>query len=97
MASFAKASGDELLVAYDEGTIEDEEFALSWEQNVAKNPSSPYKDYEEFNLETTDPVQCKAEFQFEKNDLPSLTEVLQIPDIFFCQNGVCVMAWKVCV
>ena len=38
MASFAKAR-DELLVAYDEGTIDDEEFALLWEQNVSnKNP-----------------------------------------------------------
>ena len=41
MASFAKAR-DELLVAYDEGTINDEEFALLWEQNVSKNPSFPY-------------------------------------------------------
>ena len=38
MASFAKAR-DELLVAYDEGTIDDEEFALLWKQNVSnKNP-----------------------------------------------------------
>ena len=38
MASFAKAR-DQLLVAYDEGTIADEEFALLWEQNVSnKNP-----------------------------------------------------------
>ena len=38
MASFAKAR-DQLLVAYDEGTIDDEEFALLWEQNVSnKNP-----------------------------------------------------------
>ena len=53
MASLAKAK-DELLVAYDEGTIDDEEFALLWEQNVLKNPSFSYKDYEEFNLETMD-------------------------------------------
>ena len=41
MASFAKAR-DELLVAYDEGSIDDEEFVLLWEeQNVSKNPSFP--------------------------------------------------------
>ena len=34
LASFAKAR-DELLVAYDEGTIDDEEFALLWKQNVS--------------------------------------------------------------
>ena len=57
MASFAKAR-DELLVAYDEGTIDDEDFALLWEQNVSKNPSFPDKDYEELDLETIDPVEC---------------------------------------
>jgi hypothetical protein len=41
MASFAKAR-DELLVAYDEGTIDDEEFVLLWEQNVSKNPSDTH-------------------------------------------------------
>ena len=85
MASFAKAR-DELLVAHDEGTTDDEEFALLWEQNVSKNPSFPYKDYEEFHLKTLDPVECKAEFRFEKNDLPFVAEALQIPDTFFCQQ-----------
>lgn len=33
MATFAKAR-DKLLVAYNEGTIDDEEFILLWEQNV---------------------------------------------------------------
>ena len=89
MASFAKAR-DELLVAYDDGTIDDEEFALLWEQNVSKNPSFPYQEYEEFDLETMNPVECKAEFRFEKNDLLSLAEALQIPDAFLCQQrSVC--------
>ena len=61
MASFAKGR-DELLVAHGEGTIDDEEFALLWEQNVSKNPSFPYKDYEEFHLESMDPIEYKAEF-----------------------------------
>ena len=91
MASFAKA-GDERLVAYYEGTMDYEEFALLWEQNVSKNPSFPCKDYEKFDLETMNPVECKAEFRFEKNDLPSLAEALQIPDTvtFVCQQrSVC--------
>ena len=89
MASFAKAR-DELLVAYDEGTIDAEEFVLSWEQNDSKNPSFPYKDYEKFDLAGMDPVECNAEFRFEKNDFPSLAEALQIPDTFFCQQrSVC--------
>ena len=83
MASFAKA-GDELLVAYYEGTMDYAELALLWEQNVSKNPSFPCKDYEKFDLETMNPVKCKAEFRFEKNHRPSLAEALQIPDTFFC-------------
>ena len=49
-----------------------------------QEPLLPYKEYEEFDLETMDPIECKAEFRFEKNDLPSLAEALQIPDTFFC-------------
>ena len=40
-SSFAIAR-DELLVAYDEETIEDEEFILLLKKNVSKNPSFPY-------------------------------------------------------
>ena len=36
------------------------------------------------------PAECKAEFRFKKNVLPSLAEALQIPDTFFCQQrSVC--------
>ena len=91
MTSFAKAR-DERRVAYYEGTMDYEELALLWEQNVSKNPSFPCKDYEKFDLETMNPVKCKAEFRFEKNHRPSLAEALQIPDTvtFFCQQrSVC--------
>ena len=51
-----------------------------------QEPLLPYKEYEEFDLETMDPIECKAEFRFEKNNLLSLAEALQIPDTFFCQQ-----------
>ena len=63
MASFAKAS-DELVEAYDERTIEDNDFVLLWEQNISKNSCFPYDDYETFNLETIDPVKRRAECLF---------------------------------
>ena len=89
MASFSKAR-DELLIAYDEGTIDDDEFVLLWEQNISKNPCFPYQDYENFDIETIDPVECKAEFRVEKNDLLCLSEALQIPETFHCQQrSVC--------
>ena len=40
-SSFAIAR-DELLVAYDEETINDEEFILLLKKNVSRNPSFPY-------------------------------------------------------
>ena len=45
-----------------------------------KNVSSKYKHYEEFDFETMDPVQCKAEFRVEKNALRSVAEALLISD-----------------
>ena len=53
------------MVAYDQETIDNEEF-------VSRNPSFQYKHYEEFDFETMDPVQCKAEFRVEKNALRSV-------------------------
>ena len=60
-SSFAIARG-ELLVAYDEETVDNEEFDLLLKKNISRNPSFPYKHNEEFDFETMDPVQCKAEF-----------------------------------
>ena len=40
MASFTKAR-DELLIAYDEGTIDDEEFVLLLKKNIPRNQSFP--------------------------------------------------------
>ena len=65
MASFGKAR-DELVKAYDEGTIEDNDFVLLWEQNISKNSCFPYDDYETFSLETIDPVKRRAECSFFK-------------------------------
>ena len=74
--SFAIAR-DELLVAYDEETIGNEEFVLLLKKNVSRNLSFPYKHYEEFDFKTMDPVQCKAEFRVEKNALRSVTSVAE--------------------
>ena len=54
-SSFAIARG-ELLVAYDEETIDIEEFVLLLKKNVSINPSFPYKHYEEFDFDAMDTV-----------------------------------------
>ena len=67
-SSLAKARG-ELLVAYDEETIENEEFVLLLKKNVSRTPSFSCKHYEELDFDSMDPVQFKAEFRVEKNEL----------------------------
>ena len=63
----------ELLVAYDQETIDNEKFVLLLKKTVSKNPCFQYKHCEEFDFETMDPVQCKAEFRVEKNALRSVS------------------------
>ena len=93
-----KDARDALLVAHDDETIDDEEFVLLYEQNTSTNPSFPYEEYGDFILDDIDTAECKAEFRFEKNDLPLLAEVLQIPGQFICQQRtVCAgMEWEAC-
>ena len=89
MASFRKAR-NLVLESYCDGLLDDEEFLLLYDLNTSKNPEFPFDNYERFNLETLDPAECKAEFRFEKSDLPLLTEALQIPAVIRCaQRTVC--------
>ena len=79
-SSFAIAR-EELLVAYDEETIDDEEFVFLLNKNISRNPHFPYRHYEEFHFKTMDPVECKAKFRVEKNALRSVAKALLISDI----------------
>ena len=86
MASF-RETRNALLLAHDEGIIGGEELALLYDLHTSKNPCFPYEEYDHFNLETMDSVDCKAEFRVERNDIPLLAEVLRIPAKFRCQQG----------
>jgi hypothetical protein len=86
MASF-KETRNALLLAYDDYIIDDEEFALLYDLHTSKNPCFPYEEYDHFDLDTMDSVDCKAEFRVEKNDIPLLAEVLRIPAEFRCPQG----------
>ena len=89
MASFKKTR--ELLVeSFVDGEINEDEFVLLYNANTSKNPIFPYENYEKFDFDSLDPAECKAEFRFEKRDLPQLAEVLRIPEVFICdQRTVC--------
>ena len=64
-SSFAIAR-DELLVTYDEETIDNEQFLLLLKKNVSRNPSFLYKQYEEFDFQTMNRVQWKLNFESRK-------------------------------
>ena len=60
---------------------------MLWDANTSKNPDFPVTVYPKFNLDEKDAAEVKAEFRFGKNDIPSLYEVLRIPEVFRCQQG----------
>jgi len=76
-----------LLLSYDLGYIDDEEFLLLYEANQSDNLIFNHKDYEKFRLDTKDEDECKADFRVQKLDLPLLLDALQVPDVFKCEQG----------
>ena len=79
-----------LFDSYDNGVIDEDEFVFLYDLNTSKNPVFPYENYDVFELDNVDGADCKAEFRFEKVDLPQLAEVLGIPRAFQCdQRTVC--------
>ena len=77
MSSFKEVQ-EALLFALEEELIDDEEFAVLYEEYKPKNLPFCHSDYEEFSLENKDPAECKADFRFEKRDIPCLVDALQI-------------------
>ena len=86
MASYNEVK-DNLLIALDDETIDEEEFLLLWEVNKSKNVDFPVHNYPRFDLASKDDCECKAEFRFDKNDLLALAEALQNSDVFRCKQG----------
>ena len=89
MATFREAR-EALLFAYLEESIEDTEFTLLYDLNYSQNYEFPYWKYGCFDLDAMTDDECKTEFRFFKNDVYLLGEVLQIPDLIKCPNGIIV-------
>ena len=66
-----------LIVMYDEGLINDEEFALLYDDFNPHNPDFPLNNLIDL-----------ADFRFRKIDIPVLTQALQIPASFNCEQGM---------
>ena len=79
---------ENLLIAYDAGILEDEEFLVLYDINKSTNPDLPYRIYSKFELFSLSEDECTTEFRFNRNDIPRLVEVLQIPCQITCYNGI---------
>ena len=69
-----------LLINYNDGFIDDDEFAVLYDLYSSKNFDFQYDSYTPFDLEELDESESFAEFRFGKRDTRNLKEVLQIPD-----------------
>ena len=81
-----KEARKQLLYAFDDGLISDEECLLLYDLNRSTNLDFPYEQYPLFDLDDMQNDECLAEFRFHKNDLPILAEVLRIPDQFILEQ-----------
>jgi len=79
-----------LMFAYQDGSIDETEFALLYDLNSSENLEFPYWKYGRFDLDSMTDDECKAGFRFYKNDIVLLGEFLDIPGITKCPNGVLV-------
>ena len=85
---------DALYIAREENLISDEEFILVFDEVILKNDFKhsrfPYTEYDLFNWETYDPLTCKIELRFEKDDIPHLQNALQIREwVKFYTSSYC--------
>ena len=86
MTSF-KDTRNLLLESYKNGIIDDDELILLYDRNFSENLEFPYDDHRWLDFDGMDDTECKAEFQFTKNEISRLVEALDIPGTLFCHQG----------
>ena len=50
--------------------------------------SSTILEYDHFSLEDVNDDECKAEFRFLREDIYTLRDIINIPEMFTCCNGL---------
>ena len=87
-----------LMISYDDGFIDDEEFILLYDLYSSKDLDFPYDVYSPFDLDELDEAECMAEFRFRKRDVRALEEVIRVPDTITCEQGsVCIGIEGLCM
>ena len=71
MSSFHEVQ-DQLLLSYEDGILDEDEFFLLHEQFMPKSPNFSYEEYDRFSLDEMKDAECVAEFKFRKHDLQIL-------------------------
>ena len=98
MSSFHEVQ-DQLLLSYEDGILDEDEFLLLHKQFIRKSLNFSYEEYDRFSFDVMNDATCLAEFRFRKHDLQILSDVLQIPDSFRCHQrsvvdgmeGLCIL------
>ena len=67
MSSFHEVQ-DQLLLSYEDGILDEDEFLLLHEQFMPKNPNFSHEEYDRFSLDEMNDAECLAEFRFRKNE-----------------------------
>lgn len=89
MASF-KETRNLVLECYVDGIIDEDDFMLLYDLNQSQNPEFPHENYELFNFDALDPVECVGDIRVEKQDIPRLADALGIPPVIkFQQRSIC--------
>ena len=81
--SFARSA---LLTAYTYDLIDDVEFALLYDVNKSREVYPHWK-FNQFDFDALDESQCRIDFRFNKNDIPLLLDVFQLPQTIICSQG----------
>ena len=61
MSSFHEVQ-DQLLLSYEDGILDEDEFFLQHEKFMPKNPNFSYEEYDRFSLDEVNDAECLAEF-----------------------------------
>ena len=87
-----------LILLYGDNIVSDKEFLLLYDTLKTKNPEFPHGNYEQFDLDSMNSTECKAEFRVEKQGLRRLVAALRLPPVLRCeQRSICDVMEDLCM